>query len=97
MRKSILLSAFALIALFAWFHAYAQESWRAEFDDICGRTEQSMTMTLEELKALVVRCDKLKQEIEAMEIPQKSIILKRLEKCRKLFGYMVEVKENEQK
>ncbi len=97
MKKTTLVSALALMILFAWHYALAQESWRAEFDEVCGKTDQSMTMKLEELKEMVARCDKLKTQIEASDSPQKKVLLKRLEMCRNLYSYMVEAREKEKK
>lgn len=97
MKKGILFFAFSIIYLLPLFCVYADEDWKTEFDNLCGKTEESMTMKVDELKDLVARCDKLKPIIEGSDHPQKKIFLKRLEMCKKLFSYMVEVKEKEGK
>jgi hypothetical protein len=97
MKKRIIFFTFVFIYFLPWFHVCAQENWRTEFDNLCGKTEESMTMKLEELKDLVIRCDKLKPAIEASDNPQKKVFLKRLEMCKNLFSYMVEVREKERK
>jgi hypothetical protein len=43
--------------------AAAQEAWKTEFDEICGKTDSSDALTSEELKNLINRCDKLKVRI----------------------------------
>lgn len=97
MRKGIIFLTFTLICLLILAYAYANEDWRTEFDNLCGKTEESMTMKIDELRDLVSRCDKLKPVIEASNDPQKKIFLKRLEMCRNLFSYMIEAKEKEGK
>jgi hypothetical protein len=52
-----------------------------------------MTMAPEELGDLVSRCDRLKPAIEGSSDPQKKVILKRLEKCRALFLYVLETRK----
>lgn len=95
MRK-VIFSFFAVI-YFSLLFTYADEDWRTEFDYICGKTEESMTMKLEELKDLITRCEKLKPVIENLDHPQKKVFLKRIEMCKNLFGYMLEVREKEKK
>ncbi len=75
--------------------AFAVEEWIAEFDYLCGKTDESLNLKIEELQQLVDRCDKLKTLIENSEHPQKKIYLKRLENCRKLFIYMISVREKQ--
>lgn len=86
---------FVLVHLFFVSYVFADENWRVEFDNLCGKTEETMTMKTEELKDLIDRCDKLRPIIENSETPQKQLFLKRLEKCRNLFAYMLEVKERQ--
>lgn len=78
------------LALLAGPPAGGEEAWRAEFDRLCGKTEQSMTLPAEELRDLVARCEKLRPEIEASASPQKKVLLQRLEACRKVFAFVLE-------
>lgn len=84
-----------VIFLLSMLYTYADDEWRVEFNNLCGKTEEAMTMKSDELKNLVSRCDKLKPIIETSDHPQKKIFLKRLEKCRDLFIYMLDVKSQE--
>ena len=84
----LIVGIFILSALFA----YADDGWKAEFDYICGMTDQATGMKPAELNDLLSRCEKLKPLIESSDHPQKKIFIKRLEKCRNLFLYMLEVK-----
>jgi hypothetical protein len=72
--------------------AQAEESWKQEFAEVCGKTEDSMSMTKDELKALMERCDKLKPLIESQDETTRKVYLKRLQMCRDLLSYVYEVK-----
>jgi hypothetical protein len=73
--------------------AAADELWKAEFDQVCGQTENAADMSTEELKKAIERCDKLKPQIEALEASPRKIYLKRLQMCRNLFAFLLEGKE----
>ncbi len=70
-----------------------QDEWMKEFADICSKTQDAMTFTVEQLKDLVARCDRLKAQTEKMEDTQKKVYLKRLQMCRDLFAFVLETKE----
>ena len=70
--------------------AYAAEEWRAEFDDICGRTSDAMSLSKEEVKGLIERCDKLKPRIEKLDESAAKVFLRRLKTCRDLFVFVFE-------
>ncbi len=73
--------------------ADAQEDWRKEFDDICGKTQDAMMFDAEELKSLVARCDRIKPLIEKLDETQRKVFLRRLQLCRELFAFALESKE----
>ena len=73
--------------------AYSQEDWRKEFDEICSKAEDGMAFSVEELRRLVDRCDALKPRIEKLDEPQRKVTLKRLQMCRDLYAYVLEMKE----
>ena len=73
--------------------AEAQEDWKNEFEDVCSKTQDSMTLSSDELRALVVRCDKLKPLIEKLDDTQRKVYLKRLQLCRDLLFFVLESKE----
>ena len=76
-------------------HAIANdESWKDEFNTLCGNTEKAMTMSEDELNIFIERCDKLLPVIEAADEPRKKAYLFRLGKCRKFFQYMIDSKED---
>ncbi|MBI5102060.1 MAG: hypothetical protein HZB33_09540 [Nitrospirae bacterium] len=74
--------------------AYA-EDWKTEFDEICRKTNDPVSLSKEELKALISRSDKLKTVIETLGETEKKVYLKRLRVCRELFVFMLESKEKE--
>ncbi|MBI5631867.1 MAG: hypothetical protein HZA15_00065 [Nitrospirae bacterium] len=73
---------------------FGQNDWRAEFDDICSRTEQAMDLSKEELRVLIERCDRLKPGIEKLEETEKKVYLRRLQLCRNLFAFALDSLSN---
>jgi len=72
----------------------AQEGWRAEYESVCAKTDVAMTLTVEELKGLIARCDKLKPQIEKEEESTSKVYLRRLKMCSDLYKYILESKES---
>lgn len=97
MKRHIIFLTLLLMHILLLPYSYADEDWRVEFDYLCSKTEEAIHMTTEDLKDLVARCDKLKSVIEASDNPQKKVFLKRLDMCRNLFIYTIEVKNQKKK
>lgn len=93
LNKALIRLMLALLLCSAAVLAHAEDAWLPEFEDICSKTDDSSVMTKEELKAMVERCDKLRPVIEKSENPQKKVYLFRLDKCKNLFAYVLEVIE----
>lgn len=74
-----------------------QSDWKAEFDALCGRSENSMTMTVAELKSAVEKCDALQRVIEGLEPTPRKVYLKRLQMCRNLLAYMLDSRLKEER
>jgi hypothetical protein len=72
------------------FVVHAQDDWKAEFADICSKTEDPMALTKAEVKQLIERCDKLKPRIEQLDESAAKVYLKRLRMCRDLFAFVLE-------
>jgi len=72
--------------------AAAQENWKAEFEDICAKTQDAMALTKEELRSLVDRCDRLRPRIEKLDESASKVYLKRLQMCRDLYVFSLESK-----
>ena len=75
----------------------ALEGWQKEFDDICSRTPDAMTFSIDELTALVQRCDALLPQIAKLDDTQKKVYTGRLRMCRGLYAYVLDSKKNEKK
>jgi len=73
--------------------AYGEENWKLEFEDICGNTDDSMKLSLDELKNLITRCDRVKTAIESLEETPRKVYLKKLQMCRNLLVFVLETKK----
>ncbi len=69
------------------------ESWKAEFDRLCGQSDTAAEMSIDALKKALEKCDALKPQIEALEATPRKVYLRRLQMCRNLFAYLLEGKE----
>ncbi len=75
----------------------AQGGWQAEFDDVCSKTQDAMSLSAEELTVLIQRCDSLAPEIEKLDATRKTVFMGRLKRCRGLYAYVLDSKKNEKK
>ncbi len=78
-------------------HAWPDVPFKHEFDDICSRTMEAASLSVEELNALIARCDNLRTVIDKAGEPERTIYLKRLRMCRDLFVYVLDSKKAEAK
>jgi hypothetical protein len=72
---------------------FAQEDWKGEFETVCSKTQDAMTFSVDELKDLIARCDKLKPLIEKLDESPKKVYRRRLQLCKDLFVFVLESKE----
>jgi hypothetical protein len=68
------------------------EPWQQEFDQVCGKTQDAMSMTVDELKSLVGRCDALEPKVEKLDDTRRKVYQRRLKQCRGLYAYVLESK-----
>ena len=73
----------------------AETTWKEDFDDICGKTQDAMSLSPDELRALIKRCDELKVKVDALEGAAKKVAQKRLQMCRDLYAYVLDQKEKQ--
>jgi hypothetical protein len=100
-KKSVLGLFVSLSVLSGFFapasmqnYAYAaDESWKSDFEKVCGQTDNAADLSIEELKKSLEKCDALKSRIEALEPTPRKIYLKRLQMCRNLFQFMLESRQ----
>jgi hypothetical protein len=71
---------------------FAAEAWRDEFDRICGQTVEATSLSAERLRALVHDSDVLLKRLDLVSDPAKKVYVLRLQKCRDLFVYLLELK-----
>jgi site-specific recombinase XerC len=94
MRVKMVIGFLAALLFFATTVG-AAATWREDFERLCGTTERADSMSLEELKQVVVEADQLLETIEKDGGEQKKLYLFRLRKCRDFFAYMLSAKEME--
>lgn len=76
--------------------ARADDDWSAEFDAVCSRTQDAMTLSTDELQTLIRRADALKPKIDALDASLRKVYGKRLQLCRDLYAYVLESRKAEQ-
>jgi hypothetical protein len=86
-----------LLAIVPVIGLCAVDDWKKEFADICSKTESSMSLTSDELKALVARSDKLRTVIDSQDESTKKVYRKRLQLCRDLYDYVLKSREQDKK
>jgi DNA-directed RNA polymerase specialized sigma24 family protein len=75
--------------------ARADVEWHAEFEDICAKTQDAMSLSVEELRRLVERSDRLMPTLERLPDPERKVFTRRLKACRDLYAFVLETKEKE--
>src|SRR4051812_37727066 len=73
------------------------EDWQREFDSICAKTTDAMTLTAAELRSLVQRSDALQPKIEKLDDTRRKVYSRRLQQCRGLYAYVLESKSADAK
>jgi hypothetical protein len=71
----------------------AEGDWFGEFEAVCSRTQDAMTIPSDELRSLVARCDKLKPVIAALDESRRKVYAKRLKLCRDLYEFVLASRE----
>jgi hypothetical protein len=73
--------------------ASAEEDWRTEFDALCARTEDAMSLPGDELRVLLTRCDALAPRLRGLDESTRKVFSKRLQLCRDLFDFVFKSRE----
>jgi len=73
--------------------ARADEDWRREFDEVCAKTQDAMALSVDELRSLVARCEKLKPELAKLDESSRKVFTKRLQACRDLYQFVLESRD----
>lgn len=71
------------------------EDWRAEFDEVCSKTDIAMSLSKSEILALTSSCDKLEKVINGLDESERKVFQKRLQMCKNLYLFVLEARSNE--
>jgi hypothetical protein len=71
----------------------AKDGWKKEFEEVCARTQDAMTLPTSELRSLVERCDNIKPALETAPASEGKVYVKRLLACRNLYAYVLESRQ----
>ena len=73
--------------------AHADDGWSTEFDAVCSKTQDAMTLPEDQLQDLIRRCDALKPTVEALDDSRRKVYGKRLQLCRDLYAFVLEARK----
>ncbi len=73
------------------------ESWRAEFNEVCDKTSEATTLSSQELKSLIDRCDRIQKSLAGENESVVKVYTKRVRMCRDLFRYVLDTREAQEK
>lgn len=96
MARGRILALSALLLLALTQPVRGEESWQETFEKTCSRSNEAMTMSVEELRSLLESCNALEKVIEKQEPSLRKVYLKRLQLCKNLYAYMLEYRQTGQ-
>ncbi|MFZ2949694.1 MAG: hypothetical protein WA003_09445 [Desulfuromonadaceae bacterium] len=73
----------------------AGEEWKKELKELSATTQDAMTLTPDELRSLIARCEALRPVIEKLEEHSRKVYLKRLEMAKKMYLFALESKKSQ--
>jgi hypothetical protein len=68
--------------------------WKEDFDRLCGYVAEAESLPTDDLKKISVECDSVLETLRALDAPEKKVYIFRLEKCKKFFQYILELRDN---
>jgi len=103
-KKTILTATVAIILAggfspLPWLHgwniarAVAGENWQQEFEAVCAKTDDPMSLSSEELRGFLARLDKLLPVVDKLDESTRKVYLKRIRSCRNLYAFVLESKD----
>lgn len=87
MNRRVALLLLTALALPSW-----SGGWKEEFEEVCSKTQDAMSLDTGELRSLIDRCDKLKPAIDALEESARKVYTRRLSACRELYAFVLETR-----
>jgi len=93
----ILIFIFVISLYLPWSgSSYADNAlWLEEFNELCGDTQKAANLGKEDVKMLILRCDRLSSTLETSDSPQKKAYIYRVEKCKNFYQFLIELSEEE--
>jgi C4-dicarboxylate-specific signal transduction histidine kinase len=76
--------------------AFGEDAWQMDFDATCAQSNDAMTLSVNELKLLIEKCDRLQKVVEAQDETVRKVYSKRLQLCKNLYVFVLESKIQEQ-
>jgi hypothetical protein len=70
--------------------ADADEGWKAEFAEVCSKTQDAMALPSQELRDLVARCEKLRPALDRLDEPVRKVYTRRVQACRDLYQFVLD-------
>jgi hypothetical protein len=79
--------------------AFAQDNWKQEFAEVCGKTQNAMELSPDQLRSYIDRCNDLESrihELNGQKGSEKKVYATRLKMCKDLYVYTLEFREKEE-
>lgn len=102
MRSTLVVSSVAAAALLAAAPLFAADAppkpptpveCKKLVDEVCAKTQDAMSLSGEELRELVARCDRLTPVVAAQPEPHRKVLGLRLRRCRDLYRFVLDTRE----
>lgn len=78
---------------------FAADDWKQEFAEVCGKTQNAMEFSPDELRSFIDHCARLEERLDELNGPQGSerkVYATRLKMCKELYMYTLEFRGKEE-
>ena len=82
-----------LLTLGLFTAAPAADTWKEQFEEVCGQVMGAESMSEKDLAAMVEKADKTLPLIQSSDDPAKKVYLMRLKRCRAVYEFILEAKK----
>lgn len=83
-----------LVICFTGLSFADEESWKKQYNRLCGKSHEAVSMTEEDLASHIKQCDELLRTIDQSDYLRKKIYLFRIEKCRNFYQFLIDSKKD---
>jgi hypothetical protein len=66
---------------------------KRQVDEACAKTQDAMSLTSDELRQLVTRCERLAPVVNKLPDPHRKVLALRLKRCRDLYQFVLDTRE----